>query len=245
VQKLHEARPGLSAARNCAIRSARGTLIAWTDDDCRLDEDYVVNLLRHDAGDKDPVLRGGRVELGDSADLPLSIKTDRAPRRWSRRTDAAGRDQLSTSIIGCNMAMRRVLIDIIGLFDERFGAGTSIPGGEETDYIYRVWEAGFEIAYDPDMVVHHYHGRKEQAVARKLLKNYIVGTGGLYAKHMFKAVRPDRPAPGDFWRIVKEFVSGKNYFLADSGILLRQFVGYWSQGVAKYVVASIKKNGRS
>ena len=29
------------------------------------------------------------------------------------------------------MAMRRAVADKVGYFDERFGAGTSLPGGEE------------------------------------------------------------------------------------------------------------------
>jgi glycosyltransferase involved in cell wall biosynthesis len=77
VRFLFEPKPGLSAARNYAMRVAKGDLLVFTDDDCRLSENYVTDLLRHDAAEADPVLRGGRVELGDPTDLTLSIKTVR------------------------------------------------------------------------------------------------------------------------------------------------------------------------
>ena len=79
VNLVHELRMGVCNARNSAIRAARGELLIWTDDDCRLDESYVRNALQDDQQDAEPVLRGGRVELGDPTDLPLTIKSDALP----------------------------------------------------------------------------------------------------------------------------------------------------------------------
>ncbi len=43
---------------------------------CCLSKTYVSDLLRHDAADgTELVVRGGRIELGDPADLPLTINT--------------------------------------------------------------------------------------------------------------------------------------------------------------------------
>src|SRR5271155_3461141 len=75
VRLLSEPKAGLSRAHNLALRAAEGEILAFTDDDCRLRKDYVSDLLRHDAGDTELVLRGGRIELGDPTDLPLTIKT--------------------------------------------------------------------------------------------------------------------------------------------------------------------------
>jgi len=54
-----------------------------------LSKDYVNDLLRHDAGDAEPVLRGGRIELGDPTDLPLTIRTTPDRIRWNRRENSA------------------------------------------------------------------------------------------------------------------------------------------------------------
>ena len=63
VRLLVEPRAGLAIAHNRALRTARGELFVFTDDDCRLSKEYVKDLSRHDAADAEPVLRGGRIEL--------------------------------------------------------------------------------------------------------------------------------------------------------------------------------------
>lgn len=62
IRALWEPRPGKARGLNLALRVARGDLLAFTDDDCRLHPEYVNDLLRHDAADNELVLRGGRVE---------------------------------------------------------------------------------------------------------------------------------------------------------------------------------------
>ena len=89
VRLLSEPKPGLARAQNVALRAAQGEILAFTDDDCRLSKDYVNDLLRHDAGDAEPVLRGGRIELGDPTDLPLTIRTTPDRIRWNRRENSA------------------------------------------------------------------------------------------------------------------------------------------------------------
>jgi glycosyltransferase involved in cell wall biosynthesis len=38
-------------ARNLALRTAKGELLAFIDDDCRMSKEYVSQLLHHDAND--------------------------------------------------------------------------------------------------------------------------------------------------------------------------------------------------
>ena len=76
VRSFIEERPGFSRAKNLAIAHAIGDIIAFTDDDCRLHPDYFIDLLRHYSADAGPVVRGGRVKLGDENDLPFTIKLE-------------------------------------------------------------------------------------------------------------------------------------------------------------------------
>jgi glycosyltransferase involved in cell wall biosynthesis len=135
VQLLTEPRPGLSRARNRALSTARGDLLVFTDDDCRLGKDYVSQLLRHDAADTDLVIRGGRIELGDTTDLPITINNDPNLIRSSRKKNSAARESLIGRISGCNMTMRRALVERVGPFDEDFGAGARFMSADDTDYI--------------------------------------------------------------------------------------------------------------
>src|ERR1700722_6380626 len=118
VELASEPQAGLSRAQNHALRFAQGELLAFTDDDCRMHKDYVNDLLRHDAADTGLVLRGGRVELGDPTDLPLTIKTTPDIAQWDRKLNSAKHENIANSIVGCNMAMRRTVAEKIGFFDE-------------------------------------------------------------------------------------------------------------------------------
>ena len=121
-----EKRPGAAAARNTGIRAAKGALLAFTDDDCRFSQSYFMNLLKCDEADAVPVLRGGRVELGDPTDLPLTIKTDDHVQHWSLAQQSARFDNPGNALFSCNMAMRAAVIGRIGYLDERLGVGTGI-----------------------------------------------------------------------------------------------------------------------
>ena len=122
VRLLFQPRKGQTFARNTGIGAARGELLLWTDDDCRMDRDYVTTALRYDTGDgKELVLRGGRVELGDADDLPVSIKTGTVARRYHKNTSPAPHGNPAGALIGANMMMRRALVDRLGLLTSGSG----------------------------------------------------------------------------------------------------------------------------
>lgn len=177
VHMLYLAPPGLGAARNLGIGAASGALLVFTDDDCELAGDYVDDLMAHSARDEHPVVRGGRVDLGDPADLPLTIKTSEHRERYVPGRFPGG------FIHGCNLVIPRAVIARIGAFDPRFGAGAPLRSAEDTDFILRAHRAGFAIEYVPDMRVLHFHGRRSNADAAALILAYSYGNGAIYAKH--------------------------------------------------------------
>jgi GT2 family glycosyltransferase len=240
---VFEPRPGLSAARNYALRVAKGDLFVFTDDDCRLSEDYVSQLLRRDAADIEPVLRGGRVELGDPTDLTLTIKTSRELMRWHRRMNSAKYENLTTTIQGCNMALRREVAECIGPFDERLGAGASIPASEDTDWIYRAYLADITIEYVPDMVIYHHHGRKLQSEGDKLFANYAIGNGAMYAKYLFKDPNLCRKFYWDVHLFIRELLSGRSnhFFIGNFGFYLHAYLGYCVLGAIRYVSLTLRR----
>ena len=235
LQLLFEPQAGLSRARNRALRAARGELLAFTDDDCRLHPQYVNDLLHHDATDTNLVLRGGRIELGDPTDLPLSINTAPTLMRWNRQMNSARYHNLADHIAGCNMTMRRALAERIGPFDENLGAGSQIAGAEDSDYNLRVYLAGDTLEYVPDMTVFHFHGRKTSAVGNKLLRAYMIGNGALYAKYFFK--HPDfcRPFTWDVKNAIRELASGTNTFLPSINFSHKDKVACSMRGAIHYL----------
>ena len=234
VKVLQEARRGKGRALNRALRAAQGEILAFTDDDCRLSQEYVNDLLRHDGADTGLVLRGGRIELGDPTDLPFTINTDPTLQRWQKTKNSARYGRFRGCINGCNMTMRRALVERLGPFDEDFGPGSAIGAGEDADYIYRGYLAGATLEYVPDMTVFHHHGRKTAAEGQELFRGYMIAAGALYARYLFKDPDLCRPFYWDCKNAVREMVSGSNTFLPEIGFSHRDSVACAVRGAGRY-----------
>lgn len=180
VTLVFEPRAGLAFARNAGLTRARGDIVSMTDDDCVVELDFISAVASAFAEDKVPTIRGGRVDLGNSADLPISIKTETTPRTLLRWMMPGG------FILGANFALKRELFEKIGAFDERFGAGAPFKAAEDTDYVVRAQALGVPVLYDPRIVVRHFHGRRSQDELVSLYRGYGFGDGALFAKHFLR-----------------------------------------------------------
>ena len=183
---------GRSRALNEALPAARGSWIVMTDDDCRPASDWLAALERAVAGVGGRSIVVGRVLPGPAEPGkgdPPAILDEPTPRTIAGKVD---RDWIYP-----NVAVPRALFDEVGHFDERLGIGTSLPGGEDNDFGYRLLRAGWTIAYRPEPRV--WHAAWRSVAERAALKHaYGLGQGGFYAKHL---------ASGDFfvaWRLVKD-----------------------------------------
>jgi glycosyltransferase involved in cell wall biosynthesis len=236
VRVIYEPRQGLAIARNAGVRDASGDILVFTDDDCQVSPCYIRKLLDHYTKDQEPVIRGGRVERGDPRDLAFTIKTDPMPARLRYDVHPGG------FILGCNMAMTREIIERIGTFDERFGAGSPFKAAEETDYFYRAYLAGIPVEYQPDMVVFHYHGRRDVGELRKLHHGYSVGNGALHAKHGWSLFKY---SCRDIRDSIAELVFGKRHYRAELGISYGSVVIGSAIGVMLYWKSSLSERIRS
>jgi hypothetical protein len=180
-------------------------------------------------------VRGGRIDLGDPPDLPLTTKTDSMPGLWARNKNSSRHECLSGLLHGCNVTMRRAVVDRIGFYDERFGPGTSLFAGEDTDYFFRAYLADIILEYVPDMAVSHFHGRKLAAEGKKLMVNYTTANGALGVKYFFKHVNFCRPLYWDCKNAVREIFSGANNFMPEIGFSHRDKVVSSLRGAVRYI----------
>ncbi|TCU18817.1 glycosyltransferase family 2 protein [Rhizobium sullae] len=239
---IYETLPGLANARNSGIAAAAGRLLAFTDDDCEVFPDYFTTIDAAFADDTEIVMRGGRVELGDARDLPVTIKTEREPAALTGELHAGG------FIHGCNMAFPKALCEAIGLFDPRFGAGSPFRSGEDTDYIHRAFNAGIRVEYSPDVVVKHFHGRRKIEDIHRLHAGYAFGNGALYAKYMFDRRSNMRGMlRWDIRQAIKEAISGRR-MSDEMGLTYRRqlrdnitgMLAYWRSAKAKRATSAIR-----
>ena len=176
VHGVQAATPGLSHARNAGVSHAAGRIVAFTDDDCYPQPDYLRAIV--DVFDRyQPGVLGGRVVLHDPADARVGVRDvptafEIAPRTFVR----------PGVMHGANMAVRREVLDDIGGFDPLLGAGTRCMAAEDTDFVARAVWAGWTARYDPGPVVAHHHGRKPGAAAALQRQAYDRGRGAYYVK---------------------------------------------------------------
>jgi glycosyltransferase involved in cell wall biosynthesis len=183
MSRVFEPCKGLSRARNAGLHAARGEILAFTDDDCIPSPDWLSEIVVQFA--RDPALAGlgGRVELHDPRDFPITIRTSRT------RETLTSAYQLPALMVGCNMAFARRAVDAIGEFDVTLGAGTPAGSAEDTDYLYRALLLGLRIEYVPEVLVAHNHGRRAIEEIGRLKRSYARGRGALLTKYLLRADR--------------------------------------------------------
>lgn len=243
VALQRETRKGASFARNCGLRAARGDLIIWTDDDCRLAPDFITKALELDRTDTEPTFRGGCVTLGDQSDLPICVTARDDARRWHIKKHPNGYLSLGGAFMGANMMMPRSIVDRVGFFDERFGPGSSIPAGEEVDYIFRAYAAGFMIEYTPELIVYHFHGRKTLSEAHSTMRNYSIATGAVHAKHLLRSPLTYLPVIWIAKDALRELIGGTNRYKPEVSFSYRNSLPYLAQGTKRYLQARNRASG--
>jgi glycosyltransferase involved in cell wall biosynthesis len=138
---------GPGQARNDGWRRAQAPLIAFTDDDCAPQPEWL-GLLAKDLTDTDAVQ--GRT-------IPDPTQLDRR-NAFSHTVYAEGEWGFYEA---CNMAYRREVLEAHAGFDAQFqyslfnGQGTGPIFGEDTDLAWRAKRSGARIVFDPNAVVFH------------------------------------------------------------------------------------------
>jgi glycosyltransferase involved in cell wall biosynthesis len=173
-----ERRPGLSNARNAGLACAQGDIIAFTDDDCYPQADFLEQIKK--AFDDETLgFLTGRIMLHDPTDYPATINESREP------MDIPPHSFIYAGMVrGANMAFRRAALRQIDGFDPLFGSGAPFPA-EDCDAAARVSLQGWRGQYDPSVVVSHHHGRKAADIA-SLLRAYDIGRGAYHAKLLYE-----------------------------------------------------------
>ncbi|MCP9484293.1 MAG: glycosyltransferase [Gaiellaceae bacterium MAG52_C11] len=135
---------GPAAARNAAVREARGTYVCFTDDDCEPAPDWAESLAgRLEAG---ATIVGGTT-LNGRPESSYVTAAERIRRHLEEFTRARhpGRGFFATNNLACR---RELALEL--RFDEAYGAG-----GEDRDWCARAASAGHELVFEPVAVVRH------------------------------------------------------------------------------------------
>jgi GT2 family glycosyltransferase len=196
VRWLHEPRQGLSFARNAGLTAARGEIVAFTDDDVRVDQQWIEHLLAgfHEADD---------VACVTGAILPAELETPAQAwleeyggfhKGFRRQVFDLTEHKRAGPLYpynagqfgsGANMAFRTDVLRDLGGFALDLGAGTPAHGGEDLDVLRRTITAGHTIVYEPSALLWHYHRRSTRAL-RKQMFQYGVGLSATVTKWLLE-----------------------------------------------------------
>jgi GT2 family glycosyltransferase len=200
----HHTNLGLSVARNTGIAAATGDIVAFTDADCRADEDWLYYLVAD-------LVTGEFAGVGG----PNLLPPDDSPTAAAVMVSPGGpahvmlTDREAEHIPGCNMAFRKSALEAIGGFDHIFRRA-----GDDVDICWRLQQAGFKIGFSPAAFVWHYR-RSTLGAYLKQQRGYGEAEALLVRKHpeYFNAFG------GSVWR-------GRIYSPAKLGLLIQSPIIY-------------------
>jgi GT2 family glycosyltransferase len=190
VDYLVEPVPGLSRARNRAVASAPGEILAWIDDDERADPYWLSEVARALADHPQAGVVSG-VIVPAELETPAQVLFEQfgghskgrgftpdvfSPATAHRQSPLYPLPPFGT---GANMTFRPGVIESIGGFDRALGAGTPAMGSEDTLAFTEVLRRGGTIVYQPSAICRHYH-RRDLAGLREQMRGYGTGLTAAY-----------------------------------------------------------------
>ena len=171
VKLVMEEKTGVNVARNTGIKNSSGEIIAFTDHDCVVPENWVKAIVR---SFQDPQVGcvGGKILRYTDDFLSCYADESLVPvmRIFKKKTIISRIKSPLYYPVGCNFAVRREAIEKVGFFDERFTYGF-----DELEFAERICGEGYKIVLTPEVMVKHKH---RSTLSELLKQTFRYGQGG-------------------------------------------------------------------
>jgi glycosyltransferase involved in cell wall biosynthesis len=215
---------GPASARNAGWRRAQGELIAFTDDDCLPNPDWLSQGAAVFAFDEHVDAVWGKVIV------PLPEH----PTDYQLNTAGLSKEEFVTANCFC----RKFVLEEIDGFDERFYR----PWREDSDLYFTLMEEGAHVRYVPSMVVYHPAQEAPFGVSIFMQKNNIFEPL-LYKKHreLYKKY-VHFPVMRSFYAIVSFLVLMiLSLIFWNGGLTLLAFAG-WATFTGSFIYQRLKRS---
>lgn len=168
-------RGNIPSARNVGLNLSNGEIIAFTDSDCVVHERWLEMLCEEFEHLPSIAGVGGAVK-------PFSLDpVSRALALLNMVSWSGGAKSLKKSLATSNAAYRRNILIKMDGFDE----GASVA--EDLDLYHRITQEGYQILYDPKIVVYHKHRTQLRGI---FFWCYSVRRKSIYSLKKYKRYLP-------------------------------------------------------
>ncbi|MFZ5779480.1 MAG: glycosyltransferase family 2 protein [Pseudomonadota bacterium] len=192
---------GVAISRNIAIREAAADIVAFTDDDCICDRDWLQAVVAEFAADSQALGVYGRVIPHGAGSTTLDCVSEVDGMICPALIQSTTRRVVDRPAIphlalggGNNMSFRKEAFRQVGLFNEMLGPGSRIGTGEDTEFAYRLLHRHCRLIYSPAPVVEHdnwmereqfvRHMKVAMRVQAAVFTAYALRFDGLSATHL-------------------------------------------------------------
>jgi len=175
---------GLSKGRNFGIKSSSGEIIAFTDDDCLVDKNWLRDILFSFHKNKNIVGVFGKVlpyrqYLNKSKICPCIFLNNK-----KRIIDDPDLHWENIGF-GNNMAFKRKIFNNLGGFSEWLGLGSIGNSAEDAEFALRALSKNYKILYNPKIKVWHNRWVKGRELKKQKL-SYLCGEMACYGYFAFQ-----------------------------------------------------------
>jgi glycosyltransferase involved in cell wall biosynthesis len=204
VQYFRQTNQGLSNARNAGIGAASGEIVAFTDADCRADEDWLYFLVTDLLNSRFAGIGGHNFLPPEDSPVAAAVMASPGGPAHVMLTD-----RIAEHIPGCNMAFYKWALEEIGGFDPIFR-----KAGDDVDVCWRLQQRRYRLGFSPSGFVWHYR-RSTVRDYFKQQQGYGEAEALLVRKHpeYFNAIG------GSLWR-------GRIYSTGKVGLIVRRPIIY-------------------
>jgi glycosyltransferase involved in cell wall biosynthesis len=155
------------AARNFGVENCEGNVLAFTDSDCVLSQNWLLNIYNEVKKDDNKII-SGNIELFIKDEENIWENFDKIVHM--RNDLKIKKNEIATA----NMVVSKEVFLDIGFFDE-------VKSGGDFNWAKTAVKEGYKIVFKPDIIVFHPTRKNYNEIRKKLLR-LAYGEGELYKK---------------------------------------------------------------